>query len=54
MNKSFNPAPPDKHAESMKKSERADQEQHDRLQQGLEETFPASDPASATQPKKSS
>jgi hypothetical protein len=54
MSKPFDPGPPDKHAESPKKAQRADREQHDKLQQGLEETFPASDPASATQPKKSS
>jgi hypothetical protein len=51
MSKPFDPAPTDKHADDPKKATRADKDQHDRLEKGLEESFPASDPPSATQPK---
>ena len=46
----FNPAPHDKYAEDPKRKQNTDQE--DRLNAGLEETFPASDPPSHTQPSK--
>ncbi len=46
----FDPAPPDKHAVNPKQALKADKEQHDRLDRGLEASFPASDPASSTQP----
>ncbi|WP_407150862.1 hypothetical protein [Bradyrhizobium sp. ORS 86] len=46
----FNPAAHDKLAEDPRKAEAADREAHIRLQAGLEDTFPASDPVSATQP----
>jgi hypothetical protein len=46
MNEKFDPAPHDKHAAK----QGADKK--DELQKGLEETFPASDPVSSTQPSK--
>jgi hypothetical protein len=49
----FDPAPPDKHADNPKQALKADKKQHDRLDRGLEGSFPASDPASSTQPAKS-
>ena len=52
MSKEFNPAPHDKHAEDPKKAVKADKKQT-KLEQGLEDTFPASDPVSETQPKPS-
>lgn len=51
--KKFDPAPHDKHAESAEHAQKADKEMHSKLEKGLEDTFPASDPVSATQPKKS-
>ncbi|HEY3679858.1 MAG TPA: hypothetical protein VGL45_14155 [Bradyrhizobium sp.] len=54
MSGKFNPAPPDKHAADPKRAEQEDQAQRDKLNQGLEDTFPASDPVSVTQPAKSS
>lgn len=50
MAEKFNPAPPDKLAEDPKKAAKADMETHARLEAGLIETFPASDPVSAAQP----
>jgi hypothetical protein len=52
MSKEFNPAPHDKHADDPKQAVRADKE-HKKLEKGLEDTFPASDPVSETQPKPS-
>ena len=52
MAEKFNPAPPDKRAADPKKARKADQDTHDKLEKGLEETFPASDPPSSTQPRK--
>ena len=52
MAKKFDPAPHDKHAEDPKQAEAADKG-HKELEEGLEETFPASDPVSETQPKPS-
>jgi hypothetical protein len=52
MSKEFNPAPHDKHADDPKKAVQADK-QHKKLEKGLEDTFPASDPVSETQPKPS-
>jgi hypothetical protein len=52
MSGKFNPAPPDKHAEPAKKVGDAEKAP-DELQKGLEESFPASDPVSSTQPAKS-
>ena len=49
----FDPAPHDKHAVSIKEAAKADAEKHAELKSGLEDSFPASDPVSATQPAKS-
>jgi hypothetical protein len=49
----FDPAPVDKHAANPKMAREADKEMHNRLEKGLEDTFPASDPVSITQPAKS-
>jgi hypothetical protein len=51
MTKKFDPAPIDKHAADPKKAEKSDKSKS-KLTEGLEESFPASDTASATQPKK--
>jgi hypothetical protein len=50
--KKFNPAPHDKHADTPEEAARADADTHARLEAGLMETFPASDPVSAAQPAK--
>ena len=50
MAEKFNPAPHDRYAEDPKEAERADAELHARLEAGLIDTFPASDPVSAAQP----
>jgi hypothetical protein len=50
MTKKFNPAPIDKHAADPKEAAKADKATHDELQKGLKDSFPASDPVSATQP----
>ncbi|MBR1237899.1 MULTISPECIES: hypothetical protein [unclassified Bradyrhizobium] len=52
MSKEFNPAPHDKHADDPKQAVQADKKQR-KLEKGLEDTFPASDPVSETQPKPS-
>ena len=44
------PAPKDKHAEDPKQAQKSDKEMHDKLDKGLEDTFPASDPVSSAQP----
>jgi hypothetical protein len=46
----FNPAPHDKHAADPREAMRADRETHEKLEEGLVDTFPASDPVSAAQP----
>jgi hypothetical protein len=53
MSKKFNPAPPDKHAANPKQALKPDRERRNKLDEGLAESFPASDPASGTQPAKS-
>jgi hypothetical protein len=53
MAKTFDPAPVDKHAADPKTAQKADKEMHDKLNKGLEGTFPASDPVSTVQPAKS-
>ena len=53
MAEKFNPAPHDKHAEDPREAMRADREMRDKLEKGLEDTFPASDPVSAAQPSPS-
>ena len=50
MAKTFNPAPHDKHAADTREAQRLDQELHAKLETGLVDTFPASDPVSAAQP----
>jgi hypothetical protein len=50
--KKFDPAPHDKHAVDPEVAAKADAEMHARLEAGLMETFPASDPVSAAQPAK--
>lgn len=48
MAQKFDPAPPDKHADDLREALAADR--HAKLDTGLEDTFPASDPVSVTQP----
>jgi hypothetical protein len=50
MAEKFNPAPHDKHATDPGEAATADQEMHAKLEAGLIDSFPASDPVSATQP----
>ena len=50
MAEKFNPAAHDKHAEDPRKALAADREVHEKLEAGLIDTFPASDPVSAAQP----
>lgn len=49
----FDPAPHDKHAANPIAALQADRDTHARLETGLMDSFPASDPPSATQPAKS-
>lgn len=49
MTEKFNPAPIDKHAEHPHDAARKDREQS-KLNKDLEDTFPASDPVSESQP----
>ena len=48
----FNPSAPDKHADDPRVAALADAEMHARLEAGLIDSFPASDPASAAQPQR--
>jgi hypothetical protein len=50
MAEKFDPAPHDKHADDLREAVAADRETHARLETGLVDTFPASDPVSAAQP----
>ena len=50
MAEKFNPAPPDKHAADPNEAAKADAEMHARLEAGLIDSFPASDPVSHAQP----
>ena len=50
MAEKFNPAAHDKHADDPREAQKADREAHERLEAGLVDTFPASDPVSAAQP----
>ncbi len=50
MIQKFDPAPHDKLAEDPREAARLDRETHARLERGLVDTFPASDPVSAAQP----
>jgi hypothetical protein len=49
----FDPAPPDKYAVSVDEAAWADRRTSEDLKAGLLDTFPASDPVSATQPERS-
>ena len=53
MSDKFNPAPHDKHATKPRDAIAADKDMHRKLDEGLEDSFPASDPASAVQPSPS-
>ncbi len=53
MTEKFDPAPKDKHAEDPKQAQKSDREMHDKLEKGLEGTFPASDPVRSAQPAQS-
>jgi hypothetical protein len=50
MAEKFNPAPRDKHAESSREAAKADRDTHHKLEAGLIDSFPASDPVSVAQP----
>jgi hypothetical protein len=50
MSEKFNPAPHDKHATKKGEAVATDQNMHRKLDEGLFDSFPASDPASAVQP----
>jgi hypothetical protein len=50
MAEKFDPAPHDRHAADPNEAALADAELHARLEAGLIDTFPASDPLSAAQP----
>jgi hypothetical protein len=49
----FNPAPHDKLADDPLEARRLDHELHAKLETGLVDTFPASDPVSVAQPARS-
>jgi hypothetical protein len=53
MSDKFNPAPHDKHATKARNAGAADHDKHRKLDEGLVDSFPASDPASAVQPSPS-
>jgi hypothetical protein len=53
MAKKFDPAPHDKHAADPREAAFADRDAHDKLDAGLVDSFPASDPVSAAQPSPS-
>jgi hypothetical protein len=50
MAEKFNPAPRDKHAANPREAALADRDTHAKLEAGLIDSFPASDPVSAAQP----
>jgi hypothetical protein len=50
MVEKFDPAPIDKNAADPQEAAAVDLEKHAKLEAGLIDTFPASDPVSATQP----
>ena len=53
MAEKFNPAAHDKHAADPREAVKADRETHTKLEAGLVDSFPASDPVSAAQPARS-
>jgi hypothetical protein len=50
MAEKFNPAAHDKHAADPREAAKADRETRTKLEAGLVDSFPASDPVSAAQP----
>ncbi len=50
MSTKFNPAPHDKHADKPGKATSSNRERQEKLDAGLEDSFPASDPVSVAQP----
>ena len=50
MAEKFNPAAHDKHADNPRDAAKADRDTHAKLEAGLVDSFPASDPVSAAQP----
>jgi hypothetical protein len=50
MAERFDPAAPDRHAVNPREAARADRDIHAKLEAGLIDSFPASDPVSAAQP----
>jgi hypothetical protein len=53
MAEKFDPAAHDKHAADPREAALADRDAHEKLEAGLFDSFPASDPVSATQPSPS-
>jgi hypothetical protein len=53
MAEKFDPAAHDKHAADPREAAAADRDMHAKLETGLIDTFPASDPVSAAQPAQS-
>jgi hypothetical protein len=53
MAEKFDPAPHDRHAADPREAAAADRDIHARLEAGLIDSFPASDPVSVTQPSPS-
>jgi hypothetical protein len=53
MAEKFDPAAHDKHAANPREAELADRDVHAKLEAGLVDSFPASDPVSAVQPSPS-
>jgi hypothetical protein len=53
MTEKFNPAPHDKHADKLREARKDDHDRHGKLDAGLEDSFPASDPVSVAQPSPS-
>jgi hypothetical protein len=53
MAEKYNPAPHDKHAENPREAAKADRDTHHKLESGLMDSFPASDPVSVAQPSPS-
>lgn len=52
MTEKFDPAPPDKNAEDIKRGIQRDKAKDEELEKGLKDSFPASDPVSSTQASK--
>jgi hypothetical protein len=53
MAEKFDPAAHDRHAADPREAAKADRDIHAKLEAGLIDTFPASDPVSAVQPARS-